>query len=75
MMVVDVETGPVLRAGTPRVLFEGRYRVSSGGLNQNYDVAPNGQRFVMVRAAGELGPPQIRLVLNWFEELKAKVGN
>lgn len=75
MMVVDVESGPVFRAGAPRVLFEGRYRVSSGGLNQNYDVSPDGQRFVMIRAAGESGPPQIRLVLNWFEELNAKVGN
>jgi len=75
MMVVDVETGPVFRAGTARALFEGRYRVAAGGLNQNYDVAPDGQRFVMVRAAGESGPPQIRLVLNFFEELKAKVGN
>jgi Tol biopolymer transport system component len=56
MMVVDVETGPVFRAGTPRLLFEGRYRVSSGGLNQDYDVSPNGQRFVMVRASGESGP-------------------
>ncbi|MCH8146172.1 MAG: hypothetical protein IIA55_15790 [Gemmatimonadetes bacterium] len=74
-VTANLQRAAVFRAGTPQLLFEGRYRVSVGGLNQNYDVAPDGQRFVMVRAAGESGPPQIRLVLNFFEELKAKVGN
>ena len=74
-VTANLQRAAVFRAGTPRVLFEGRYRVSVGGLNQNYDVSPDGQRFVMVRAAGESGPPQIHLVLNFFKELKAKVGN
>ena len=41
-----------------------------------YDVAPDDQRFVMLRAVGfqEAGPELI-LVENFFEELKAKVGN
>ncbi len=40
-----------------------------------YDVAPDGQRFLMIKEAdegeGQLG--QINVVLNWFEELKRLV--
>ena len=37
----------------------------------SYDVAPDGQRFVMITAESEL--TQIVVVLNWFEELKRLV--
>jgi hypothetical protein len=58
--------------GTPRKLFEGRY-VNSGPAH-GYDVAPDGQRFLMVR---RIDPPPLRselvLVENWLEELKRLV--
>ena len=42
-----------------------------------YDLTADGQRFVMVQQAAirdsEAEPPQINIVLNWFEELKEKV--
>ena len=49
----------------------------SGGV-ANYDVAPSGDRFVMVEepateGGGATGPPALRLVVNWFEELRARV--
>ncbi len=40
----------------------------------NYDVTPDGQRFVMVQARGQQEEAtQINVVLNWFEELKQRV--
>ncbi|MEE8146412.1 MAG: hypothetical protein V3T24_02315, partial [Longimicrobiales bacterium] len=59
------------RAGIPRMLFEGTY-VEGGGVQ--YDVAPDGQRFLMIKTGGETNEaPQITVVLNWFEELRARV--
>ena len=41
-----------------------------------YDAGPDG-RLLMVRSEGqtdgEAPPPEINVVLNWFEELKARV--
>ena len=37
-----------------------------------YDVAPDG-RFVFVNSLSDRSPPEIRVVLNWFEELKRLV--
>ena len=41
----------------------------------NYDVSPDGQRFLMLRPSEQTGaaPTQINVVLNWFEELKRRV--
>ena len=68
MMAVDVhlEGEPVL--GRPRLLFE-RPR-----LREPYDVAPDGQRFVMVDQSESAPPPvRLNLVLNWFRELEQRV--
>jgi Tol biopolymer transport system component len=74
MMVVDITTQPSFVAGKPRMLFEQRY-VPTPGTNSNYDISPDGQRFLMLKAseATEAAPTQINVVLHWFEELKQKV--
>jgi len=73
MMVVSVETDPTFRAGRSEVLFEGRYVITSFQLgNQYYDISPDGQRFLMIKAEEEAAA-QINVVLNWFEELKRLV--
>jgi Tol biopolymer transport system component len=60
-------------AGTPRMLFEGPYLPTPGSL-PNYDVSPDGQRFLMVKPTEqEAAATQIHVVLNWFEELKRRV--
>ena len=56
---------------TPRVLFEQRYAFGTAQTLANYDVSPDGQRFVMVKDDSVSG--RINLVLNWFEELKRLV--
>jgi hypothetical protein len=44
------------------------------GLAPNYDVSPDGRRFLMLKGGEqEAAPTQINVVLNWFEELKQKV--
>lgn len=72
MMVVDIVTQPELRPGKPRVLFEGSYEWEQA-FGRNYDVTPDGQRFVMIERPGEAAPQQINVILNWFEELERLV--
>jgi Tol biopolymer transport system component len=70
MMAVDVTIQPAFSAGKPRVLFEGRY-LTSAGSPADYDVSPDGQRFLMVKGSDE-APAQIDMVLNWSDELKRR---
>jgi serine/threonine-protein kinase len=73
MMAVDIATQPSFAAGKPRMLFEGQY-VPTPATAPNYDVTPDGQRFLMLKPVEQAaGPTQINVVLNWFEELKRRV--
>jgi hypothetical protein len=73
MMAVEVTTQPRFAVGKPRVLFTGEY-VSSLVPIANYDVSPDGQRFLMVKETEKATSiTQIVVVQNWFEELKKKV--
>jgi len=73
MMAVETTTQPTFSAGRPRLLFEGEYALGGGG-GAGYDVTPDGQRFLMLKAGEqEQAPTQIHVVLNWFEELKRRV--
>ena len=74
MMAVEVQTEPSFRLSKPKMLFEGRYEGADGWFGYaNYDVTADGQRFLMIRSEEEPAPTRIRVVLNWAEELKAKV--
>src|SRR5262245_6337564 len=66
MHAVPIEAKPALVVGRPSVLFEGKFE-------PGYDVAPDGQRFVMVRQSDEqAAPQQIQVLLGWFDELKRR---
>ena len=54
-------------SGTVRRLFSGPY--SFDEVTVNYDVAPDGQRFLVPRSRVDSAPRQLELVLNWFEEV------
>jgi serine/threonine-protein kinase len=70
MMAVPVETGAKFVAGTPRKLFDGVYNPRTV-TDTLYGVAPDGQRFLMIRpATAETHSRQVNVVLNWFEELR-----
>lgn len=74
MMTVAVETGPALNPARPQLLFDNPTLeiVGEDGFGRNYDLSPDGDRFVMVQEPGPWAP-RLNLWLNWFEELKTRV--
>lgn len=60
-----------LVGGPPRALFEDHFVPGAAG-EPGYDVAPDG-RFLMLRAESAAAPRQIRVVLNWLDEVKRLV--
>jgi hypothetical protein len=67
MMVVDVSGVTDLTLSRPRQLFDQRYVFQNISL-ANYDITPEGQRFLMLK--DETGAGRLNIVLNWTEELK-----
>jgi hypothetical protein len=72
-MAVPVQTEPSFAPGNAEVVFEGRY--TGGPFARNYDISPDGERFLMIKEGGsdETSPTEFILVQNWFEELKRLV--
>ena len=67
MMVTSVEAGEVFTVGEPVELFRGSFVTDPFG-NANYDVAPDGERFLMV-AGRPTTENSLMVVLNWTAEL------
>jgi len=73
MMAVEIRTSPTFSAGTPRMLYEGRYVLSPNGV-ASYDMSADGQRFLRVQPMHPDPPTrEIQVTLNWLEELKQRV--
>ena len=73
---VEVATEPTLSPGRRRVLFEGAFRVDDLYFLGNYDISPDGERFVMaqtVAGPSERTAPALVVVRHWFEELQRLV--
>lgn len=75
MMAARVTRGHSLTVDSPRVLFAGEFE-QGGHLTANYDLTPDGSRFLMVEPSHGPEPASSRLVVidNWFAELRKKVG-
>ena len=77
VMRVGVAHGPIWAATAPTKLFEGRYGAASGQSGRTYDIAPDGKRFLMIKAGGSADqtavPTSLVVVQNWREELKRLV--
>ncbi len=71
---VEVLRGATFVTGDQQVLFSAREYLSSL-FHRMYDVTPDDQRFVMLRNLGGEDAGELIVVENFFEELKAKVGN
>lgn len=72
---VKVTTQPTFEISNPMPVHRG-FGVADPGSPRPYDVTPDG-RFVGIgigaQAGGSTGPAQLHVVINWFEELKARV--
>lgn len=50
IMAVEISTQPGFAPGKPKQLFEGSYlKNNAGSARADYDVSPDGQRFLMVK--------------------------
>ena len=75
LMAMHVEPGPNLQAGIAETLFDPAAFITSPSF-RHWDVSPDGRRLLMIRRTGAAtneGDLEIVLILNWFEELKARV--
>ncbi len=70
LWALPISTSPV-SIGQPRELFDDRFEADSVGL-PNYDVAPDG-RFLMLRTTAPVPKTELRVVLDWFQELQRLV--
>jgi DNA-binding beta-propeller fold protein YncE len=71
LMVADVQLVPAFSARAPRLVFEGTYKTFLPG---NFDVSPDGRRFIMIKPAATAdAPSRLVVVQNWTEELKRLV--
>ena len=72
MMAVAINGKSALTAMKPRLLFSKR-RTGLPGI-AGYDVDSEGRRFIMTQENAAGPGTQLNVVVNWFEELKAKAG-
>ena len=73
VMVVPIETEPTFTYGKPQALFSWSLPLNV----RNFDVSPDGQRFMVIKDVTQALEPsardEITVVLNWSEELKRLV--
>ena len=68
LMSARIVTSPSLAVTARDTLFEGPYMTDPW--HPNYDVAPDGKSFVMVRPVAQ--DRQLIMVMNWIEELRQR---
>jgi hypothetical protein len=69
-MAATISTSPSLAVTARASLFEGPY--ATDVYHANYDVAPDGRSFVMIRPVEE--NRHVVMVVNWIEELRRRAG-
>ena len=69
---VDPESGDL---GRPEQLFDGPYLDPVINYTRNYDVTPDGARFLMVKRSREHAPRRVVVVTGFFDELRALTGD
>jgi dipeptidyl aminopeptidase/acylaminoacyl peptidase len=65
LFAVPVTTGTSLAVGARRRVLVGTYARES--YHTNYDVAPDGKTFVMIRGGGERAGSEITVLVNWLD--------
>ena len=72
MMAAPIAAGSAFEWGEPQALFPAA-AFSAAENGRMYDVAPDDRRFLMLRTLPDSTPPEVIVVENFFQELKAKV--
>ena len=70
MMIVSITTHPRFDASTPRFLTDASPLLPGRFNNAAYDMSADDHRFLLVKAKEGNAPGEVRVVLNWSEELK-----
>jgi serine/threonine-protein kinase len=74
LLVSPVDLQPTFRPGSPSLVMQGIYSTrSDSGLS--FDVDPKTGRFVMLRLASGGIQARVRLVLNWFDDLRRQMND
>jgi Tol biopolymer transport system component len=68
VMVVTIPTQPALKLGSPEALFAAPR--SLGVEEEDWDVAPDGQRFLFLAPVDEGTSPPFTVLLNWQADLR-----
>ena len=72
MVVVDVTPAATPSFGKPRTLFEGAYMFGRTE-GQEFDVTPDGSRFLMLKPQQPPAARPLNVRVNWFNELRQSI--
>ena len=73
LVSASVRTGGTLEVGKPKLFAAGEFSFGNNGWYRSYDIAPDGKTIVMIlRGKSGPSPREFNIVLNWFEELRAR---
>ena len=70
IMAVPVSLGESVKVGEPRALVD--ETTAGAETSRGWDVAPDGQRFLVVSRADEAGSSRVILVQNWMAEFERR---
>ncbi len=71
LMTVSIDASQTIKAGNSRVVVENNLMVGGFPFGRNYDVSPDGKRFLMIRYIPPPAPPkEYRVIVHWSQELK-----
>ena len=72
VMAVSVQMTPSFRASRPRLLFRGSFLspATMPKMSRTYDVAPDGDHFLMLEPGEAKGDQELRVVLNSLNEIE-----
>ncbi|HSQ23507.1 MAG TPA: hypothetical protein VLN44_03835 [Pyrinomonadaceae bacterium] len=69
LFAVPIEGRSTFQAGTPKPFFNDAFDLHSNS-GQTFDVDPRSGRLLMTRPPKDEGATTIKIVLNWFSELR-----
>jgi hypothetical protein len=73
IVAVEIETEPQFKVSAPAKVLEGRYAQDVMAGVRNWDVVPDGGRFVVVAPDETALPRELNVVLGWIEDVRQRV--